>query len=36
LLFAVGTAEEKMWLSFTTDMVIAALAGFFAVRGAKW
>jgi uncharacterized membrane protein len=36
LLFAVGAAEGKMWPALAVDAVIATLAGFFAVRGAKW
>jgi uncharacterized membrane protein len=36
LLFAVGAVEGKLWWSFGADVAIAAGAGFFAVRGAKW
>ena len=36
VLFAVGTAEAKLWWSFGADVAIAAIAGAFAIRGAKW
>jgi uncharacterized membrane protein len=36
LLFATSAAMHGLWLAFATDMIIAATAAVFAVRGARW
>jgi uncharacterized membrane protein len=36
LLFAIGAAMQGLWLAFAADMLIAATAAVFAIRGGRW
>lgn len=36
VLFGILSAEARLWLAVITDAVLAGVATFFAIRGAKW